>query len=255
MITPLFRGAGYFAQGVGLLRQPKLRNYLIMPLIINVLLFVVASWLLIEQSEPLLRWLQDLLPTWLEWLGSLISFILMALLTLLALLLVSLLAGLVAAPFNALLAEAVERYCDGDAYQSSEMSLTQILKSTPHLLTEELRKLRYALFWAIPLFIISWIPLLNLAAPFLWFLYGAWMLARSYLAYALDNHNIPFNEQHRSFASRRPLLLGFGSLTLLMTMVPLLNFVVIPAAVAGATTLWVKELRQVLNANPTDVSS
>jgi CysZ protein len=37
--------------------------------------------------------------------------------------------------------------------------------------------------------------------------------------------------------------MGFGGATLVGTMIPIVNFIVMPAAVAGATALWVGEKR------------
>jgi CysZ protein len=41
---------------------------------------------------------------------------------------------------------------------------------------------------------------------------------------------------------RRALSLGFGAAAAGLTTIPILNFVVMPAAVAGATAMWVAEL-------------
>ena len=43
---------------------------------------------------------------------------------------------------------------------------------------------------------------------------------------------------------KRLLALGFGAATLLMTLIPFVNFLVMPAAVAGATAMWVHEWRR-----------
>jgi CysZ protein len=45
-------------------------------------------------------------------------------------------------------------------------------------------------------------------------------------------------------AKKRFLNLGFGSAVSVATMTPILNFLVMPAAVAGATALWIEQLKQ-----------
>ena len=40
------------------------------------------------------------------------------------------------------------------------------------------------------------------------------------------------------------LALGFGGAVMVATAIPLVNFLVIPAAVAGATVLWVERLER-----------
>lgn len=109
----------------------------------------------------------------------------------------------------------------------------------PSLLSE-LRKLFYFLLRAVPLLILFLIPGINLAAPFLWLLFNAWFLALEYGDYPMGNHGIRFGDQHRWLKARRLTSLGFGAGVTLLMLIPLLNFLAMPAAVAGATLLWVK---------------
>ena len=53
-----------------------------------------------------------------------------------------------------------------------------------------------------------------------------------------------FEQQRTLLKQRSGLALGFGLATLGATMIPLINFLVIPAAVAGATALYVENLKQ-----------
>jgi CysZ protein len=67
------------------------------------------------------------------------------------------------------------------------------------------------------------------------------MMTVQYLDYPMANHRLFFSEQ-RARLRKRPLLAwSFGGLVMLATLVPVLNFFVMPAAVAGATVLWVRE--------------
>ncbi|MCC8998345.1 MAG: EI24 domain-containing protein, partial [Candidatus Contendobacter sp.] len=52
---------------------------------------------------------------------------------------------------------------------------------------------------------------------------------------------LTFREQRRLLRRHWPLTLGFGGMTLLLTLIPVLNFLVMPAAVIGATLMWVRE--------------
>jgi len=61
--------------------------------------------------------------------------------------------------------------------------------------------------------------------------------------YPMANHNISVPEQRKKLADNRMTSLSFGGATMLMTLIPLLNFLVIPSAVAGATVLWVERLK------------
>jgi CysZ protein len=76
----------------------------------------------------------------------------------------------------------------------------------------------------------------------LWFLYSAWMLALEYVDYPMGNHGLKAREMRARLRKQRVLGLGFGSATAGLTMVPVVNFIVMPSAVAGATAMWVREL-------------
>ena len=108
----------------------------------------------------------------------------------------------------------------------------------------ELRKILYLLMWVIPLLILSWIPGLNLLAPILWLFFSSWTLALDYHDYPMGNHQMAFKQQREILRSQRGLALGFGLATMVATMIPIVNFLVIPAAVAGATKLFVENLKQ-----------
>lgn len=235
----LFRGAAYLLEGLGLVRQPGLRRYVLIPLLINMLLFGGLLYFAYGWVGGLVELLLGYLPAYLDWL----SYLLWPLFVLVGVLVVffgfSLLANLIGAPFNDLLAAAVARHLTGQAQEEGDWQ-TLFRELLPNLLSE-LRKLLYFLLRLIPLGILFLIPGLNLAAPFLWALFGAWMLALEYVSYPMGNRGLLFAQQRRWLRDHRGLSLGFGAATLLGTLVPLVNFLVMPVAVAGATAMWVRE--------------
>jgi CysZ protein len=153
-----------------------------------------------------------------------------------------LVANLITAPFNALLAEKVELHLTGRPLDQGG-GLAKAMRELVPSLFDELRKVLYALLWAIPFAGLFLIPGVNLAAPILWFLYTAWMLALQYVDYPMGNHGLQFRAMRVGLRHRRLLGLSFGAATAGMTLVPVLNFIVMPSAVAGATALWVGELQ------------
>ena len=237
------KGVGYVREGLGLLRLPGLRRYVAMPLLISVVIFTAAILTGIHWLEVLLAWLLGWLPSWLDWL----RYLLWPLFALTGVLLVfytfSLLTNLVAAPFNGLLAEAVERHLDGRSMQDAG-GWQELIRDILPSLYSELRKLLYFALRAAPLGLLFLIPPVNLAAPFLWALFSAWMLAIEYADYPMANHRLHFAEQRRRLRGRRLLSLGFGGASLLMTLIPVVNFLAMPASVAGATAMWVREFKQ-----------
>jgi CysZ protein len=236
-----FAGAIYFLRGARLIFAPGIRPYVVVPLLVNVVLFSAIIYFGTGQFQELLDWL---LPDWLDWL----RFLLLPLFFLIALIIVfftfSLLGNLIAAPFNGLLAEAVECHITGVPIPGG--GFKKMLLELGRTMFSELRKLGYIAMWGIPALALFVIPVLNLAAPFIWMLFGAWMLAISFVDYPMGNHGLSFPEQRRQLGQRRYLALGFGAAVMVAIAIPLVNFLVIPAAVAGATILWVERLEKVV---------
>ncbi|MCK5639537.1 MAG: sulfate transporter CysZ [Gammaproteobacteria bacterium] len=243
MLTQPFIGASYFFKGLSLLLQPRLRRFVAIPLVINISVFALILWLLFEQFGSLMENLMPSLPEWLSWLEWPLWLLFALLTVLLVFYTFSLIANLIAAPFNGLLAEAVERHLNGELPPPGG-SFSQALREAPQAILDEIRKLMYFSLWIIPLLILFIIPIVNLAAPFLWALFSAWMLTLEYSDYPMGNHQLTFNEQRHKLKNRRLLSLGFGGTTLVATMIPIVNFLVMPAAVAGATAMWVERLKE-----------
>lgn len=74
-------------------------------------------------------------------------------------------------------------------------------------------------------------------APVLWFLFSAWMLAIQYCDYPFDNHKVSFADMRRALRQHKTDNLQFGALVSLFTMIPILNLVILPVAVCGATAM------------------
>jgi CysZ protein len=85
--------------------------------------------------------------------------------------------------------------------------------------------------------LISIIPVINVIAPLLWLIFGAWAIAMEYLSYPADNRGLDFQRQKQLAGNRRISVLSFGLLVNLGLMLPLLNLVMGQAAVIGATLM------------------
>jgi CysZ protein len=240
MIIQFTRGARYVARGFKLINLPGIRRYVIIPILINLALFGAATWYGIDRFEAFLDWL---LPRWLDW----VRWILWPLFALTTLLIVfytfTLLANLIGAPFNGLLAERLEARLTGRPAPDSQ-GTGYLVRSGLIAVVSELRKLGYMLARTIPLLILFLIPGLNVLAPFAWLAFSAWMLALEYVDAPMGNHDLTFHDGRRLLGENRPLALGFGGAVLMMTSFPVLNFIAMPVAVAGATALWVERLEK-----------
>jgi len=234
-------GMHYLLEGLRLIRQPGLRRYVAMPLLISTIVFSGAILGLSHWLEILINMLLDYLPSWLDWL----RYLLWPLFAIAGVLIIfytfSVITNMIAAPFNGMLAEAVEKHLTGQPVETGGWQA--LAKDIIPSIFSELRKLLYFILRAIPLGILFLIPGINLAAPFIWALFSAWMLVIEYIDYPMANHLLHFSQQRKLLRQRRLLAYGFGGSSLFMTMIPFVNFLAMPVSVAGATAMWVGELK------------
>ena len=263
-----FHGFEYAVAGFKLIKEPSVRKYVMIPMFINIVIFSLGLWYAISAFNSAM---QSLVPSmfpdslnlssWLSWLESAyqwflslfgwVEYLLWSLFAIFYLLIVfygfTIVANLISAPFNGFFSAAVERLLlDGEVDPGHvERSVAEEVKIA---LIGESRKLLYTLKCLIPLLllflVLFFLPPANSLIPFIWFLFGAWMLSINYADYPMANHGLVFNQEKDILKQRRRLSIGFGSAIMLMTMVPVLNFFAVPVGVAGATKLFHERLRE-----------
>jgi CysZ protein len=238
-------GVGYLLKGFRLIRQPGLRRYFIAPIVVNVLVFGGLVWV---GATGITEFLQKFLPqgdAW--WMSGLIGIIVWLLLGLvvviLSFFLFTLILNLIGAPFNGLLSEQVERRLVPAEIQSRPRRshfFIDIVRS----ISGEIRKYMVFLVIWLVLLIATFLPLINIItgppAAVLTPIVGAWMMALEYVSYPMNNHNKYFNDVRKWLRKNRMLTLGFGGAVMVATLIPIINLLIMPAAVAGATALWVE---------------
>ncbi|HCM47050.1 MAG TPA: sulfate transporter CysZ [Colwellia sp.] len=228
-------GASYFIKGFSLIRQKGIRRFVFIPLAINVLLFSFAFYFvyleLNNYMESIIAWL----PSWLNWLSIVLWPL--AVLTVLVIFsfIFSTVANWLAAPFNGLLSEKMEAILSGQKVPPGDM--LDIAKDIPRTLSREWQKLSYYLPRAIGFFII--LCFLPIFGQIIWFLFIAWMMAIQYKDYPFDNNKISFTQMKDILKKNKGLSYSFGITVAVFSMIPIVNLVVMPVAICGATALWV----------------
>jgi CysZ protein len=237
------QGAGYLVQGVKMLGHPSLRLFVLIPLVVNILIFGTLISLGFSYLAELMDSLLASIPDWLNFIQWILWPLIGLTVSLITGYLFTSVALIIASPFNALLAEKAEELVTGQAVDSLE-GLGAALLAVPRGIMRELAKLIYYVPMAVFVLILSFIPGLNTVAPVLWVLLGAWMMSIQFVDYPMDNHQLSFADVKEAVRSRRLSSMGFGGLVALCTGIPIVNFFIVPAAVVGATLLWCEELRQ-----------
>ncbi len=240
MFADLNAGFGYLRAGFADLKRPEYRRYLIAPIALNLALLVGVFWGLSGVYTGVAEQASAALPGWLSWLEWLIEWVLGALTLVIMVYLFATLTTLIGAPFYGLLAERAELALGGTPAPNANTRDWLLL--VPRALSREVRKLGYWLPRGLLLLLLGWIPLVNVAAPLLWLLFGAWVLAIEFCDYPGDNHRVPFPEVLGRLRQHRAAACGFGLPLFFALGVPVLNLFAVPAAVLGGTHFWIARL-------------
>ena len=230
--NPVF-AASYLFKGIALLGSAPLRHFILIPILINIILYSAALTLGYYYIDSLIN---AFIPSWLNWLHWLlwplffVSFLIVGFFSFTAL------ANLVSAPFYGKLAAKTLTLINPEAIAASEQPISKVMLA-------ESKRLIYILRLAIPLLVLSFIPGINLIAPLLWALFSAWSMSLEYMAYPLENAGILFIEQKQLIKSIRWGALSFGGIAVLGLSIPIINIIIAPAAVIAAT-IYVDEMSQ-----------
>ena len=238
IVKDLFSGCGYVITGFKLILKPGIRLFALIPVLVNTLLFAGLIFYGANQLSSLIHYLSSLW-AWAEWFSWLLWPLFIIIILIVVFFCFSIVANLIAAPFNGFLAEAVENMLTGKN-TNNPINLAKLPAELLAAFISESRKFVYFIVRAIPLFLLLAIPFIG---PAIWFLFGAWMLALEYLEFPLSNNGLLFSETREVLTARRQLTFGFGMGVMFISIIPIVNFIAMPVAVIGATKLWTDHLK------------
>ncbi len=221
--------------GFALLFKPGIKRFVLIPFIINLALFSLATKLLSNQLDG---WLEKLLPDWLGWLEWLIWPLFAIAMFLIVFYSFTVIANLIAAPLNSILSIKIEAMLTGQ--KPEDINSDSFIKLIFRTMKSETQKIFYAIKWFIPLLVITVIPAVNIVSPFLWILFAVWFFSLEYNDYPLANRGLFFEDVKSYNRKNRMRSLGLGSAVFILTSIPIVNFFAMPIAVAGATKLTIK---------------
>ena len=161
MIDGFIKGIGYAFSGFSLILQKGIRPFVVVPLLINISVFTLGIWFASSQFDLLMDKMLGWLPGWLSWLEYLLWPFFAVMIFIAVYYTFTIVANLLASPFNSLLAERVEQKLNGlpvpefRGYKALAGTIGKTLMS-------EVKKMLYMLKWLPVLLIISIIPVVNL---------------------------------------------------------------------------------------------
>ncbi|MEO5365587.1 MAG: sulfate transporter CysZ [Magnetococcus sp. WYHC-3] len=240
MQVPSSNGVPYLLKGIGMLVKPGLKRFVLAPLLLNVSLFSWITWYAFHRFQSFLDWLMGYVPTWLGFLEVPLYLLFGLSAMMVVYFTFSMVANVLGAPFNSLLSEHVEKHLTGSLPQGSPGGMGPFFRRVIPLVMSELGKLVYFVAWSVPVLVLFLIPGAQPVAVVVWGLYSAWMLAVEYADVPMGNHGMSHKQVRARLAGNRVASFSFGGAVLVLTSIPGLNLIAMPAAVAGATVMWVE---------------
>ncbi len=232
-------GFDCFLNGFSLIRQPGLRRYFVVPILINTVVLLLLAGFSYQYFNSWMDIIMGWFPDWMSALYWLIWFVALLVVLVMVLFLFTFIANIIASPFNALLSIKVEERLTGSP-PVSNVSLWMVL---PRTVAREIMKLFYVVPRVLLLVILTLIPVVNTISPILWILFGAWMMAIQYADYGADNNDVSFAELKDRLRGCRMDAVMFGLPAYLLLTVPVVNLILMPVGVAGGTRFWVDHVK------------
>lgn len=240
-LSNLFKGFSIPFDSFGEIRRnSSLWRYIMVPLIINVLIFGAGFTLLWMFRVDLIEliWIFPGDSWWLEILWYAMGVIVFALASLMAYFLFTPLGCLIASPFNDSLAGRSEQIFDPEIEQTEIPLSARAIFAT---IGKELGKvLAVSIVIGISL-LLHLIPGVGsvLSIIFTAF-FGSWVFSMEYLDYPMSRHGYSLSEITAMIRNNRGYCMGFGLGAMLLLMIPVVNLLCIPVCVVGATKLFVE---------------
>lgn len=230
----------YVLQGARFLRDHRvLWKYAAAPVAISTVVLGLSYYLLYHFFTSLLHGIMGEGWYW-QVLYYLIVVVAAVLLLVVFFFIFTLVGSAVAAPFNELISEKTEQLVTGD-FRETPFSFLQLLKDSGRGLLHSLRILGIYLLLLVVALLLLLIPgfggpLFTVATVLL----SSYMLAYEYLGYPMDRRRFSFREKRAFLRSRFTTSMGFGLGNLAAASIPIVNLMVIPAAVVGGTLLFLE---------------
>lgn len=235
-------GFGALLEGLGVIFEPGMRRYTVLPFLFSTLVFVVLLVVAIHYAGDLVSVVDRHMPGWLAWAAWLLWIGVGAAFIFGFYWGFTFVVGLVGLPFFMALANAVERRQTGHLPETRHNMIYLMIVG----FWRQFPRLWYLLLWGTAALtasiLLGLIPVVNAAVAVIWFLYGAWSLSVMMSDFPLGARNLPWKEQRSLIRRHRSQVMGFGVACSAMALVPVLNLLLLSAATAGVTLMWVDVL-------------
>jgi len=235
-------GAAYPLRAAWLLvRAPALWVYMAVPVLINMVILGLLSYLLVP---PALRWIDEIirgLPPWALPLAFIPRMLLLVALLLVLGFLVLQFGAIIGSPWYERLSQRLESRLRPERanWPEEPFNLRFVLRDIGRALAFTCYKAIVAIAVGIPIFLVGIVPLVG---PFVagvgQFTLGAFLVGLDVLDPPLERRRLSFGEKVALFFAQSPASFGMGAICLVLLGVPLLNLFFIPICVAAGTIFY-----------------
>ena len=231
-ISAPWRGARFFNQ------NRRLIPLALIPVLLNLILYIVIFFI---GRHYFSRWMEAWLPKSEAWYWVVLSYLLIVILVILFLVIFvftfTVVANLLASPFNDELSAQTESIVAGRP--GRPFSLRDVFMEITRTVIEELKKIGFYLGAWFCLFIISLVPFIGppIYAVAWWLLTVIW-LGLSFLDYALARHGFKLGQKLAFIRRHFMTVFGYSLVVFFGILIPFLNLVFFPMAVVGGTLLY-----------------
>ena len=239
-VSRFTRGFFYpFRSARFVLKNPRLLRYVIIPFVINLLVFTGAVFLGLDFFKDIVT---QYIPSGTAWYWAVLTYLAWVIASVFTAILVffcfTVVGNLIASPFNDLLSERTEELVSG-RFNYEKFSLRGFVRDAGRSMIVEAKKLSLFVAGMLLLLLLNLIPgfgqvLYSILAT----LFTLFFLAVEYLGYILSRKRYSFAAQRKYVFEKTFLHLGFSVGVLCLLAIPLMQFLCIPLAVVGATLLY-----------------
>ena len=244
VIPAVTHGPTLIFEGFKLLWRRDIRWLVIIPLLINIILFASATCFAASWLQNWITTITTSVPEWLQWLSWIIWFLFAILALAIYAFTFTIFANLIGSPFYGVIAQRVIA-----AETHTTPRATNVAESACQSLVREVQLIIYfvprTLGVGAIVLILSFIPVVNLLAPIIAASWAAWCLCLQYLDYAADTEGVSFVDLRNKVSAYRLNSMGFGFATMVASAVPVVNLVMLPASVVAGSLLWCRQHRDI----------
>ncbi len=238
-VSEFFAGIGLLLRGQGMvLRSPTLWLRGLIPALITFVVLGAGLFVLVKWDGQIATFLTPFADHWSSGLRTTMRAVVeVALLggwILLSVLLFTAITLIIGQPFY----ESIAKRIDDNLGGIKDERNVAFWRQLPRSIVESSRLLFLTAIKAVLVFLVALIPVVGqVAAPILGAFVGGWAIALELTSVAFERRGLVLRHRRQLLGARRAMTLGFGLAAFLCLLVPGVDVLLMPGAVAGATLL------------------